>query len=193
MSRTKSFDREVVLENAMELFWEKGFHGTSMQDLVDHLGINRASLYDTYGDKYNLFLETLSHYRKVQSHRLNNLLNDQKNILHFLEDFLVNTLEDGKCDPKGCYVVNSTIEMAPHDEQINKMVMGNMLSFEQKFQAFFEIAQRSGSIDSQHSPKNLARYLYNTMVGLRVISRTVHDPEVLREIVNTSLMVFKRN
>ena len=64
MPRTKQFDEKEVLKNAMELFWEKGFHATSIQDLVSHLGINRASLYDTYGGKDELFNTAFETYRQ---------------------------------------------------------------------------------------------------------------------------------
>ena len=191
MPRTKTFNREEILEKAMGLFWEKGFHGTSMQNLVDHLGINRASIYDTYGDKYQLYLETLSHYRSRQNHMLNEILADQEDVLQFLEDFLVQQLDDGSCDVKGCYFVNTSIDMAPHDEKVNKMVIGNMLNFEQKFEVFFEMAQKNGSIGSTESPKTLARYLYNNSMGLRVLARTINDPEIIREIARTAIQVFR--
>ena len=191
MPRTKTFDREEILEKAMELFWRKGFHGTSMQDLVDHLGINRASLYNTYGDKYELYLETLSHYRKVQNHMLNEVLTDKDDILQFLEDFLVQQEDDGSSNKDGCYMVNTSIDMAPHDEKVNRLVLGNMINFEQKFEAFFELAQEKGLINTKESAQTLARYLYTNSVGLRVLARTVNDPKIIREIARTSLEVFR--
>jgi len=193
MPRTKTFVREEILEKAMELFWKKGFHGTSMQDLVDHLGINRASLYATYGDKYQLFLETLTQYRKEQIHMLNKLLKQPEDIIKFLEDFLVQQNVDGSCSKDGCFIVNTSIDMAPHDEKVNKLVVGNMISFEQKFEAFFELAQQNGLISNKNSPRTLARFLYTSSVGLRVLARTVNDPEVIREIAKTTVQVFYRN
>ena len=64
MARTKDFDEDEVLTKAMNLFWLNGYNGTSMQDLVDGLGISRSSLYDTFGDKRSLFLKTLENYKK---------------------------------------------------------------------------------------------------------------------------------
>jgi len=65
MGRTKQFNRQAALEDAMKVFWAKGFHGTSMQDLVDELGVNRQSLYDTFGGKHELFEAALERYREL--------------------------------------------------------------------------------------------------------------------------------
>ena len=59
MGRSREFDENVVLQKAMELFWEQGYEKTSLSDLVEHMGIHRRSLYDTFGDKHTLFLKTL--------------------------------------------------------------------------------------------------------------------------------------
>lgn len=67
MARVKEFDEDVVLDKAVALFWTKGYNGTSAQDLVDHLGISRSSLYGTYGDKHTLFLKALQRYREKNS------------------------------------------------------------------------------------------------------------------------------
>ena len=77
MPRTKAFDEQEVLEKAMELFWKKGYYATSIQDLVNHLGINRASLYDTFGGKKKLFLHTFSHYRTVNTQGVKDFLEGQ--------------------------------------------------------------------------------------------------------------------
>lgn len=60
--RPKEFDRDTVLDKAMELFWRQGYQGTSIQALVEHVGINRASLYATFGDKHRLYLEAMDRY-----------------------------------------------------------------------------------------------------------------------------------
>jgi TetR/AcrR family transcriptional repressor of nem operon len=67
MARTKDFDENEVLKKAVDIFWLKGYSATSMQDLVDGLGISRSSLYDTYGDKHTLFMKALESYQSVNS------------------------------------------------------------------------------------------------------------------------------
>jgi TetR/AcrR family transcriptional repressor of nem operon len=72
MPRVKLFDENEVLNKAMNLFWKQGYSATSIQDLVSHLGINRASLYDTYGDKEKLFFRAFEFYRKTNTEGITN-------------------------------------------------------------------------------------------------------------------------
>ena len=67
MARKKEFDEVEVLDKALDVFWKKGYSATSIQDLVDSMGINRASIYDTWGDKHNLYVESLKRYRQKSS------------------------------------------------------------------------------------------------------------------------------
>src|ERR1700761_2998088 len=75
MARTKDFDENEVLTKAIELFWYKGYNGTSMQDLVDTLGISRSSLYDTYTDKHTLFVKALESYQNSGAARIQEIIN----------------------------------------------------------------------------------------------------------------------
>ncbi len=70
MARHKEFDQDEALQKAMEAFWARGYEATSMQDLVEHMGINRQSLYDTFGDKHSLFLKALDRYHEVETRKL---------------------------------------------------------------------------------------------------------------------------
>src|SRR5438034_827557 len=74
MARQKEFDRDEALQGAMEVFWSRGFEAASIQDLVGRMGINRQSLYDTFGDKHALYLEALDRYHEVEGRRLVELL-----------------------------------------------------------------------------------------------------------------------
>ena len=65
MPRKKQFGVDDVMHKAMVAFWDHGYQATSLQDLVECMGINRASLYDTFGDKYSLFIETLHSYKLI--------------------------------------------------------------------------------------------------------------------------------
>lgn len=69
MARTKAFEIDAVLDKAMRLFWTQGYEKTSMQDLVDNMGINRKSIYDTFGDKHTLFLKALARYDQFANDR----------------------------------------------------------------------------------------------------------------------------
>src|ERR1700748_2100418 len=100
MARTKDFDENEVLMKAMNLFWYKGYNGTSMQDLVDGLGISRSSLYDTYGDKHTLFIKALESYRESVSGKMCNIVTNAVSAKEAIKQLLEMTTLDliGDCE-----------------------------------------------------------------------------------------------
>src|SRR5579862_8099263 len=107
MARTKDFDEDEVLLKAVNLFWLKGYNGTSMQDLVDGLGISRSSLYDTYGDKHSLFLKALDNYRELNTKRMYKIGREAasaKDAIRLVLEYSINELAKDK-EHKGCFLV----------------------------------------------------------------------------------------
>ena len=188
MARVKSFNKEEILRKATELFWKKGFHGTSIQELVEYTGLSRSSLYDTYGDKYNLFIETLKSYQEKTRKSLATLP-QQNNIKNFIQQFLDSrvaiSLKDQ--DHKGCFLANCSVEMAPHDQKVCDITLESMDAFVERFTPVFEKGITDGEINTAKKPRALARYLFNTVTGLLVIGKTTQDPKILNEIVETSM------
>jgi TetR/AcrR family transcriptional repressor of nem operon len=124
MARTKDFDENEVLTKAIQLFWHKGYNATSMQDLVDALGISRSSLYDTYSDKHTLFLKALESYQKAGRERINEIVGQSvaaKETIIRLMELATNDLVSDK-QQKGCFMVNAEVEVAPHDQDVSKLV-----------------------------------------------------------------------
>ncbi len=114
MARQKEFDRDEVLHRAMEVFWMRGYEGTSIQDLVKYMGINRQSIYDTFGDKHTLFLQSLDRYREIQSRKVFDVLERpgsvKKNLRQLFEEVVARALSaEGR---RGCFVGNSMSELA---------------------------------------------------------------------------------
>src|SRR5262245_26615439 len=122
MVRTKQFDKHQALDEAMELFWERGYNATSISDLVDHLGVNRQSLYDTFGGKEDLFLAALDRYRTLQGGPVRQLLEREGPALEVLREFFSKFL-DRLCDgaSKGCFMANTITELAGRDEGVAKV------------------------------------------------------------------------
>jgi len=195
MARTKTFDRELALENAMNLFWKKGYHDTSMQDLVDNVGLNRSSIYDTFGDKYGLFLSTLELYSdkhtKVRDESLANAAAKASSLdlEKFLRSFLNSIIENnkkGECS-NGCFMVNTSIELAAHDERIRTIVQANMEAFVENFKLLFESFQESGQLSKDKDPEALSNFLYAATSGMKVISRTIENRKRLEKIAQTTV------
>ena len=192
MARHKEFDREKVLERAMYLFWEKGYEATSVQDLVDRTGIGRGSLYGTFGDKHALFLAALDRYGQAQGPLFAEILDGPgpaRAKLRLVFEGIVEAAvsEDGRC---GCLLVNSTVELAPHDPDTSKRVDAALLDAEEALYGFLVRARVAGEIPQDKDPRSLSRFLWNAVQGLRVMAKAGARKEVLDDIVNVTLSVL---
>ena len=188
MGRTKQFDKQAALDGAMQLFWAKGFHGTSMQDLVDNLGVNRQSLYDTFGGKHELFEAALERYRDLQALPIRRALEQEGpvgEVLRGMFDGMITMLIES--DGKGCLMVNSTTELAAQDDAVYGTCSANARQIEAAFTGLMARAQQNGEIQSDRSPVQLARFLLSTMNGLSVTAKATRDRKVLKDVVEVAL------
>ena len=188
MARTKEFNEDQALDKAIEIFWHKGYNGTSAQDLVTHLGLSRSSLYDTFGDKQKLFSQSLQRYQQQAQDMVKDLLEKSENVRETLHDIfkqaVVESLEDRIT--KGCFMVNSSVELAMHDEEIAKIVKSNSQKMEEVFTNAVRKGQGSGHISKATDARVLARFIFNTYSGIRVLARAgERDKQVYDDIVNT--------
>ncbi|REA56489.1 TetR/AcrR family transcriptional regulator [Dyadobacter luteus] len=193
MARTKVFDQQVVLDKAMNLFWQNGYNATSAQDLVDGLGISRSSLYDTYGDKHSLFILALKQYRKE---RIDPVF-EQAEVVEDVEAYIRNVFEIVKADAispehnKGCLMVNSAVELAPFDSEVAIIANSIMEDSENAVCKAIERGQNSGVFTTKHSPRALARFIFNSLNGLRVTMKFDASKAVFDDIVTVCLSALK--
>ncbi|MNQ48614.1 HTH-type transcriptional repressor ComR [compost metagenome] len=186
MARTKEFNEDQALDKAIEIFWHKGYNGTSAQDLVTYLGLSRSSLYDTFGDKQKLFARSLQRYQKNAQDQIVKLFDESANIKETLQDIfkqaVIESLEDRIT--KGCFMVNSSVELAMHDEEIGKIVKNNSRVMEEVFTNAVQKGQNAGDISTKMDARTLARFIFNTYSGIRVLARTdERDKQVYDDIV----------
>ena len=193
MPRVKLFDEQEVLSKAMNLFWKQGYSATSVQDLVSHLGINRASLYDTYGDKDQLFKRAFELYREKSKTSLNKLLQSYPIIKEGFKALFSNTIEEAVSDSdcKGCFVVNTTTEMLPGDSELLQVIERNKQDVEELFHGYIRQGLDQGQFETDMSPEDLASYFYTVFSGLRVVSKINPDKAMLHKSVNVSLSVLR--
>lgn len=192
MARTKDFDENEVLAKAIQLFWRKGYNGTSLQDLITGLGISRSSLYDTFGDKHQLYLKALSAYRQTQVSVRNQILHAPVPAKVAIRQLMELTIEQMLRDKqhKGCFLVNSAVETAPHDKATNNIVCQNDQEVEN---AFFEVIQRgqaNGEINRRQDPRALARFVFNNIVGLQVTGKSATNKAAFEDIIRLTLSVL---
>ena len=191
MSRTKEFDEAEVLDQALELFRARGFPHTSFADLTQELGVSRQSLYDTYGDKQTLFHAALKCYLGRAIDFMRRQLADPapvRKVLTALFDGLI----AGQCSKgsPGCLMVNSMVELTPHDAEIRALAQAHAREVEGLFASRLSAAQRKGEISKAKDPVALARFLYHTLLGLSVASRALGERDTLRDSVRLALQVL---
>lgn len=193
MARTKLFDEALILDKAMNLFWEKGYNATSAQDLVDGLNISRSSLYDTFGDKHSLFVKALKRYRQERIDPVLNGLDSAGDVEQYIRDVFVAVKDEALNDAcsKGCFMVNSAVEMAPVDPEIASIVHAIMIDTESAVAKAIEKGQKQGLFTTSHSAQSLARFIFNAINGLRVTVKFDTDKRMFDDIVDVSLAALK--
>ena len=189
MPRVKLFDQQEVLEKAMELFWKKGYHATSIQDLVQHLGINRGSLYDTYGGKEELFASAINHYRAINTVRLDDFLQSIESVREGFEQLFMATIEDNFKDyeRKGCFVVNTTTELVPGEARWLSIVEENKETIEAIYLKHLQRGVDNGEISADKDLKSTAGLLFMFISGLQVVAKMSPSREELQKTVQTAL------
>ncbi|MCB0628386.1 MAG: TetR/AcrR family transcriptional regulator [Saprospiraceae bacterium] len=192
MPRIKQFNEEEVLEKAIAIFWEKGYHATSMQDLVDGMRINRASLYDTFGSKEELFDRAFRTYQKNNKKRIADFLHGHPSIKEGISGLLEKAIDSVLSDPvgKGCFVVNTSTELAPSDPAICSSLTDNKAGMEQLFAGYIQSGIDSGEISPDKSPQKIASLLFALYSGIMVLAKFESDKEKLMTTVHTGLGVL---
>ena len=194
MARQKAFDRDVALERAMTAFWSKGYAATSIEDLVAHMGIQRGSLYATFGDKRTLFLAALDHYHRVVTRELFEVLEAPGSGIEAIRQFFRLRVK-GSLDrsrPPGCLVTNSAVELSGRDRRAAAKVGGSLAKIETAFLRALERARAAGELPALHDLRALARFLTSSAQGLSVMARTARERAVLDDVVGIVLSVLDR-
>jgi TetR/AcrR family transcriptional repressor of nem operon len=192
MAGKKAFDPQRVLEKAMNVFWERGYEGISIEDLVQSTGIGRGSLYGTFDDKHSLYLAALDQYIASVRAQTTALLEQTGTLQAVLYQLFQAQLDALLSDParRGCFLVNASLEMAPHDPEVNKMVQSALQEFEEGLYRLLIKAQVAGELSWRHDPHQLAHFLLGTFVSIRVLARGQQDRRVLEDVVKTAVSVF---
>jgi TetR/AcrR family transcriptional regulator, transcriptional repressor for nem operon len=194
MPRPKEFNPDDALEKAMHVFWHKGYEATSMEDLLTAMNINRGSLYDTFGDKRELFLKAMDRYCTGGGlgSRLS-ILNQPGPALSLIRQFIGHLLEFGLSDPlrRGCLITNTVMELAPHEKDIARKVAGRLQMAEDAFFRLLTRAKQEGELAKDKDPRALARVLVTMMQGTIVMIKAGSPADVVKQTAETALSILK--
>jgi TetR/AcrR family transcriptional regulator, transcriptional repressor for nem operon len=192
MGRLKAFDEDEVLDRAVNCFWQHGYEATSVRDLADRMGIGGASLYNAYGDKRALFVAALARYadRSMRERiaRLEKRGRPKEAIRAFLAEIIDRSLEDP--DRKGCLLVNSALDVAPHDAAISRVVAGCFGELRAFFRRNLEAARAAHQVPRQTDPDELAGHLLGVVLGIRVLARTGANRTQLDAVARPALRLL---
>jgi len=192
MARYKEFEESVVLDKAMKLFWEQGYEKTSMTDLVKHMGIHRRSLYDTFGDKHSLFLKAMDRFRtKINSESAGIVKGSETSVeaLQLIFSYMIYGNEDS---PSGCLMVNSAVELAMRDVDVDSKATESFTLAEQMFKDIILWGQKNEELNLDYDAGVLAEHLNVVGIGLRAMARTSIPKEKLQRTANISIKLLTK-
>jgi len=184
MARPREFDEDKVLDAAVICFWTRGYEATSVRDLATAMGITCASLYNSFGDKRSLFRRALDHYISksfADRARRVSALPPRQALTAFFDEVIDRSLADPEC--KGCLLVNSATEVAPHDPELRAAISEVFIRIEEFFRDCVTRGQAEGTIARQQTADDLARLLLGAMVGIRTLVRARPERALLEGII----------
>lgn len=193
VARTREFDPDAVLQSALELFWRRGYEATSVADLVEHLGIGRASIYATFGSKHELYLKALDRYAETRDPLLLAQLSQPGPALPGVRA-VVRRFAAEAASPadrlSGCFLTNTAAELAAHDPAAARRVGVSWDRFETLLHSALVRAQGQGELAGDRDPRALARMLLVLLQGIRVVGKASDDPARLRDAAEQALALL---
>ena len=193
MARTREFDEEKVLEAAMQLFWEKGYEATSLSDLTARMGIQRPSIYSTFGDKKELFEAALRRYTTSRAADIRARLQSHTSVKQAFAIFFEEVIaaEYTKDISNGCFCINTMVELAPHDERFEILTREHQLYLAVIFQETIERGIQSGELEKGTDAKSIAQALIVALIGLTVMMKSQPQKSFIDNAIATTLTLLK--
>ena len=192
MARPREFDEMTALEAAIECFWQNGYEATSVRDLAEKMGLSAPSLYNAYGDKRALYERALEHYldqsARARIKRLEESLPPKQAVRQFIGEIIRHSVNDP--ERRGCFLINSALEVAPHDRELRVFVADRFAEIESFFRRSIKAAQAEGTVPQNRAAKDLARLLLGVLLGIRVLARSKPERALLEGVARPALALL---
>ncbi len=192
MAGVKQFDQAHVLDQAMQVFWRRGYEATSIRDLTEATGLGRGSLYGAFGDKEGLFLAVLDHYAdRVQQQMVEVLQQpDPRQAIAAMYAAMVARMSEGTCPP-GCLNTNATLTAPISSDRINRKIAERLGQLESAIYAVLLRAQTAGQLPAGLDLRAYARFFLAVNQGMSVLNRAFADPSVIRDVAMVATDVWQ--
>ncbi|HDR7516720.1 TetR/AcrR family transcriptional regulator [Bacillus mobilis] len=193
MARLREFDEEKALDAAMQLFWEKGYAATSLSDLTAKMEIQKPSLYSAFGDKEGLFEAALRRYTNLHAANIRTKLQNEQSVKAAIRTFFENMVEEEykKEFSKGCFCINTMVELAPHNEKFEVLTREHQMYLTVIFQELITKGIRSGELQSDLNAKAVAQTLVTSLIGLTVLMKSRPERSVIDNSVSIIVSLVK--
>lgn len=193
MARFKEFDPDTALQRAMELFWQRGYEGTSMAQLVEHLGISKASIYGTFGGKQDLHNRALRRYVETMDPPILDALSHPGPVLPAVRALIERYSREAADDQdyRGCMVVNTAVEFAGRENGAARLVEASWTQLENSLAAALTRARFQGELADSIDPRTVARFLLVFLQGVRVLARTPDPGDRLADATSIALAMLR--
>lgn len=193
MARPRSFDEDQVLDSAVECFWSRGLEATSVRDLADRMGLHGPSLYNAFGDKRALFARALERYATRTMRERIARLERRHRPKAAVQAFLHEVIERSVSDPhrRGCLLVNSALEVAPHDKELRVRIAAYLEEIAAFFRRNVQAAQAAGEVPRTLDCEDAARLLLGVLLGIRVLARANPDRALLEGVARPALALLE--
>jgi TetR/AcrR family transcriptional repressor of nem operon len=182
MARNVEFDEEEAIQKAMMVFWEKGFNGASLRDLTDAMKINSSSLYNTIGDKQELFVRCVKHYTDTRKHDLQARANSSASPLAILVAYIHDAVEVIISEANGCMAIKTAFEAATDDLRVKDILKADSQNNYQFIFGQIKEAMDQGEIPNEESPELLADFFMSTWTGWYESYILYKDPEKIKRM-----------
>ena len=190
MARPREFEIDEALEQAMRVFWAKGYEAASLHDLIEAMGLSKSSLYRAFGSKHELFLSTIDHYvRTITVRRAAALIAEGSDVRSGITSLFNGFLEDILCQHErlGCFLNNCAVEVAAGDPAAAKRVEAGLAHLAETFHDAVRRGRATGEIPVESDPRALARYLTSSLHGLIVMAKLKPDRQALEDVTRIVL------
>ena len=194
MARLREFDEDRALDAAVDCFWNRGYEATSVRDLAREMGIGGASLYNAFGGKRALFERVLERYANRTTRERIARLEAGRRPREAIRTFLAEVIDRSLKDPdfKGCLLVNSALDVAPHDAELGRVVTGYLEEIRAFFRRNVEAAIEAGEVPRGTDAESLSYHLLGVLMGMRVLSRTGARRRALEAVVQPAIDLLGR-